>query len=387
LPVDKYFTDSSSFPLPANDPAYVTGRLKNYALKLGSYRGHKQLESFFQAICERAALDRQQRYLVSQVNATLANDLESGDVNRPTFRYFCFCVLFPVYVEQALSSVGAWALSLPILEIMEFQLSILPSCIDTMNDHVANTTLIILANSLNTFCKTLSSWAAHQNHFANRASTRMIIGSIYHMSAQCLSVIDLVSANRDETPATRHVFACLEFLIDISDMVKLAFNAAATLPTSSGIDPLVSSFIIPRLDFPLAMAREEFTISVTNSLRNDWTMIGDEVSITRGPSRRVVEYKHLLVAVDVVRKVELFLVDAARSDIVGQAMYRMKPLLWKQQRSMGLQMVMMGMESGRQEGWERGSVDNDGDESSDFIVSSDNDGDEADDEDMEVDLV
>ncbi|KAI5787635.1 Mus7/MMS22 family-domain-containing protein [Peziza echinospora] len=131
VPIDKFFTDSSAFPLPATDPTYVIGKLRNYGLKLGSLRTHKQLMAFFQTVSERAAVDGQQEYLVDQITRALTGGGEhsssgagggrvgglAGDVDTPTtastatttttttttttLRGFFLQVVFPVYLENA----------------------------------------------------------------------------------------------------------------------------------------------------------------------------------------------------------------------------------------------------------------------------------------------
>lgn len=116
ISIDKFFTDSTAFPLPTNDPLYVVGRLRNYGLKLHYSRTHKTLFSFFQSLCQRAAVDRQQEYLVSQLTTALLGNFENGDPTKPTIRAFFLEVIFPVYLECAFRGSWGWILAVPILE-------------------------------------------------------------------------------------------------------------------------------------------------------------------------------------------------------------------------------------------------------------------------------
>ncbi|KAF8473981.1 Mus7/MMS22 family-domain-containing protein [Kalaharituber pfeilii] len=120
VPVDKFFTDSSAFPLPATDPTYVIGKLRNYGLKLSSPRAHKQLTAFFQTVCERAAVDGQQEYLVDQLIRALTGEQERGGKiggdTPPTLRAFFLHTVFPAYMECAyLPDQAGWILATPII--------------------------------------------------------------------------------------------------------------------------------------------------------------------------------------------------------------------------------------------------------------------------------
>lgn len=117
--VNPFFTDSSAFPLPAADPTYVVGKLKNYALKLQHQNGHKPLIAFFETICVRAAVDREQEYLVSQLTTALSGTFEDGDPNKPTLRAFFVGVVFPVYVECTFREPCGWIQAVPILKAAE----------------------------------------------------------------------------------------------------------------------------------------------------------------------------------------------------------------------------------------------------------------------------
>ncbi|KAI9707859.1 MAG: hypothetical protein M1820_004465 [Bogoriella megaspora] len=124
-PVDRFFTDSSAFPLPAADPTYVTSRLKSYALRLHikDQKMMKQLVTFVITSSERAALDNQQDYLVDQLRLAMGDAYESGqDHQRPTLRRVTLLGILPAYVEKAFNSASGTLVAKPLVEAAAFAL-------------------------------------------------------------------------------------------------------------------------------------------------------------------------------------------------------------------------------------------------------------------------
>ncbi|KAL1792563.1 hypothetical protein ACET3X_009070 [Alternaria dauci] len=119
-----FFTDSVAFPLPAGDPTYVVARLCGYAPKLSDTGTAKQLSVFIQTVVERAAADNEQIYLVNQLTTALCTD-EAPTADRVALRSVLLKGVLPAYVEEAFSSVTAFAIARPILQA-------LPSFLDTM---------------------------------------------------------------------------------------------------------------------------------------------------------------------------------------------------------------------------------------------------------------
>lgn len=118
-PIDKFFTDSSAFPLPATDPAYVAGRMKSYGVRLADSRTPKQLVAFLQTVTERAAVDNQQTYLVEQLYLSMIDSFEAGDATNPTLRSFLIEAVFPAYISSAFDTPTGWILAKPILHALE----------------------------------------------------------------------------------------------------------------------------------------------------------------------------------------------------------------------------------------------------------------------------
>lgn len=114
--VDRFFTDSTAFPLPATDPTYVVGRLRSYIPKLSEASGRTQLAMFIQTVSERAATDNQQQYLVNQMAAAMGDVEEIGDEKRPSLRHVLLTSIFPAYLQEAISSACFWIPTIPMLE-------------------------------------------------------------------------------------------------------------------------------------------------------------------------------------------------------------------------------------------------------------------------------
>lgn len=117
--VDGFFTDSNVFPLPADDPTYVVGRLKGYVPKLRKPQSRKELAAFIQSVSERAAVDGQQPYLVNQLSTAMKGVMEQGDRTSPSLRYLLLTTMFPAYIENSFATACSWILVLPILQACE----------------------------------------------------------------------------------------------------------------------------------------------------------------------------------------------------------------------------------------------------------------------------
>jgi hypothetical protein len=129
--IDRFFTESSAFPLPAGDPNYVVGRLKKYATKLSLSRNQHALNSFFQSQCERTALTNTHEALVKQVTAAVLPEEEYGDPENPTLRGYFLQVLVPVYACIPFSCTAGWVVAVPVLRAVWEIISSLETAVDT----------------------------------------------------------------------------------------------------------------------------------------------------------------------------------------------------------------------------------------------------------------
>ena len=150
-PVDRFFTDSSAFPLPDADPNYVVGQLKNYALRLRDPKTPKQLAVFIQSVTERAVVDSQEEYLVSQLHTAMCGVFESGLPEQQSLRSFLINSIAPPYIEAAVDSPCGTLLATPFLRSLQPVVQNLVLDLDGTNgDNVgaAETILSSLFNSI-----------------------------------------------------------------------------------------------------------------------------------------------------------------------------------------------------------------------------------------------
>lgn len=156
--LDRFFTDSSEFPLPAMDPNYVVGKLKKYSTGISFSGTQKQLNAFFQALGERAALGNEQQQLVTQLSTALSEEFESGNPAKPTMRAYFMHAVFPAYVEAALNKEHpeAWVLAFPVLSAQARVLRDLKLSMDSAMFLCVNSTIAMLATTLDSFRRTAS---------------------------------------------------------------------------------------------------------------------------------------------------------------------------------------------------------------------------------------
>ncbi len=162
-PIDRFFIDSIAFPLPAADPTYVVGRLRNYGLRLSTpgTRIHKQLVTFFQAFSERAAVDDQQALLVRQVATAISDTYEAGESGIPTLRGFLAKVIFPAYIEIAVTTDTGWIMGRPILQVAIQLFTRLMEDVDGSSECSVLACLSILSSLLASFDKASGHVIAH----------------------------------------------------------------------------------------------------------------------------------------------------------------------------------------------------------------------------------
>lgn len=154
-PIDPFFTDPTSFPLPSTDPSYIVARLKSYEPKLSAEKVARTLIIFVQGVSERAAIDGQQVYLVDQLNASMADTYEAGIPNRPTLRGILLQCVFPAYLETAFNNAAAWILSLPILQAISRTFKDLLFNMDTTDANCVSSVLNIICSVLQSSYKAL----------------------------------------------------------------------------------------------------------------------------------------------------------------------------------------------------------------------------------------
>ena len=113
-PIDRFFTDDASFPLPTADPSYAIGQLKNYALRLRDSGTPKQLAVFVQSLLERASLEGQQTNLTEQILSAFSSSRKEQE---PVLRLRAIFMksFTPAYIKNALGHPCGWIFAVPLM--------------------------------------------------------------------------------------------------------------------------------------------------------------------------------------------------------------------------------------------------------------------------------
>lgn len=190
-PIDKFFTDSSAFPLPATDPTYVVGRLRGYALRLTDSKTLKQLAIFIQTVSERAAIDNQQAYLVGQLGMAMSNAFEHGDFTRPTLRGVLLQAVFPAYFDNAFRSAAGWVLAKPMLQASALVLSDLIYDFDVKCDASCRAVTDTIVVVFDTFIKSTEVLIDHSG-LMEQSQTLHTLAMVFQVVTAALPVADYI---------------------------------------------------------------------------------------------------------------------------------------------------------------------------------------------------
>ena len=114
--IDPFFTDSTQFPLPANDPTYAVGKLRSYATQGGDPSTMKRLASFFQTMAEQAAIDHQQQSFAKQLELSMLGGLQ-GERIVDLWETLVHSV-FPVFLDACMREGFGCLFAPPILMAM-----------------------------------------------------------------------------------------------------------------------------------------------------------------------------------------------------------------------------------------------------------------------------
>lgn len=192
-PIDRFFTDNGAFPLPATDPTYVVGQLKNYGLRLQDARTPKQLVVFLQSVSERAAIDGQQQYLVGQLHTAMSNAFETGVSSTPTLRSFLVDNIVPAYTEMAFITACGWVLAIPYLQALHAVFKELLKDLDGANPGsvaaIASTITAFLDSTRHSMAKLIG---VPGQSSSKDASTLRTLSACYSAICALLPVLDYI---------------------------------------------------------------------------------------------------------------------------------------------------------------------------------------------------
>lgn len=271
-PIDRFFVDSSVFPLPATDPSYVVGRLKNYAFKLDDSRTRKQLAVFLQTVSERAAIDNEQAYLVRQLHGSL-----TGKASGP-LRHIIVLALFPAYLELSVTTACGWILMMPLIEAVRLAFKDLQYGFDITMD--APQELQVMTCALHQLYYRTHS-LVHDKALLTRASDLRLITRIFELVQSMLTIVDYVrrrsGQGQDASKMIVRFVSLGKFLLETIDG-----NQYTTLPDRDDLPMPPNTQYLDMLEFSRKNLSEE--------INRHWIMHGhDDYVVMRGrEARRVV---------------------------------------------------------------------------------------------------
>ncbi|OJJ76565.1 hypothetical protein ASPBRDRAFT_39052 [Aspergillus brasiliensis CBS 101740] len=195
-PIDPFFTDPASFPLPSDDPTYIVARLKGYEPKLSSEKVARTLIMFIQSVSERAAIDGQQDYLVNQLHASMADTYEAGLPDKPTLRATLLQAVFPAYLEASFSNPACWILSRPIIQTITLVFQDLLFNMDT-TDSACVTSLLNIVHSVFQASHTALLSITHDATKLNDPAVAISAAAFIRMITAALPIIDYIDRATD----------------------------------------------------------------------------------------------------------------------------------------------------------------------------------------------
>ena len=312
-PIDRFFTDNSTFPLPATDPTYVVGQLKNYALRLHDAKTPKQLVVFLQSVSERAAVDGQQPYLVGQLHAAMSDVFEDGVSSTPTLRSLVIRNIVPAYVEMAFSTTCGWILAMPYLQALQKVFGGLLKDLDGANTGSVAAFTSTLAPFLNSIRQSLELLISSSDDplRLNDARTLQVVSAVYAALSALLPVIDyIVRLQPESTP-----FPAIADNIAFFKSLTLSFSAVLLGRGDSDLDillPLLPTHPIDRSrrteeesSSSFSDIRKFTTQELKDTLVRNWSCHNDRYYVTRASSTR----REVVVDVPLFEEVKAGVVD------------------------------------------------------------------------------
>ena len=284
-PVDRFFTDSTAFPLPATDPTYVVGRLKNYGLRLHDSRTPKQLAVFLQSVSERAAVDGQQVYLVDQLHAAMSDVPKCGDAGKPTLQSFLIHAIVPAYIEVAFSTSSGWLLASPMLQAIRNVFRNLLASLDGASADSIARVLSIMTAFLDAARKSIHLLIDHSG-LLEQPYILYLLGLLYSDITALLPTLDyIVRLTETESQAVHHIGFFTSFAVFATEL--LLHRGDVHSPDIGSIDDLYEEQI-PTEILPYADARDFALRELRDSLGKHWIRRDERYYVVRGNSRREV---------------------------------------------------------------------------------------------------
>jgi hypothetical protein len=222
-PIDRFFTDSAAFPLPAADPTYVIGRLRSYVPKLNQAKTRKLLVIFLQSVSERAAVDGHQGYLINQISSSMCGVAERGSTNTPSLRHVFLSSILPAYIENCTISESGWVFLMPMLQACQEVLIDLHYHVRLDEYDSVSATGEILTCVLGSITRQLHLMTSQPQRLAKQL-VLALASAVLEIGRSCIPLISSVESALPE--ATRDAtHACIEDLMSGARVVEMYLHS------------------------------------------------------------------------------------------------------------------------------------------------------------------
>jgi hypothetical protein len=298
-PIDKFFTDPTSFPLPADDPTYIVARLKSYGVRLSSTKIAKQLVMFLQSVSERTAVDGQQGYLIEQLCTCTNETYETGDSNKPTLRSFLLQCVFPAYIECSFNKAGAWILVWPILQATSRILSEMIYDID-INDTGCMSSVASMIEAVFSSIRHAIRLTVDHPGLLEESPVLVTMQSFVGIVTSSLQILDYM----------KRAAVISDDIVSLVDLLRknILFAAAILLDPSMAVNPEPSDSLLETTGRLSPALHSESRTFATNQLqawlRTSWSVHDGKYFLRRGQGQQTIEIDSGVVKVNEVQTLE-----------------------------------------------------------------------------------
>ncbi|KAL9043976.1 MAG: hypothetical protein Q9214_002856, partial [Letrouitia sp. 1 TL-2023] len=281
-PIDRFFTASSAFPLPATDPTYVVSQLKSYGLRLEDLKTLKQLAVFIQSVSERAAVDGQQDYLIRQLHAAMSNTIHHDRDGKENLAMFLINEIFPAYIDSAFKTASGWLLATPILQAIRRFFAELLQEINGADAESIKSVLSMITGYTTSIYNLLELLISEPRHL-DQPKTLKTLAECYSTITAVLPVLDYLSLlSKAERNSRCRVDCFKSFAVSTANLL-LEPNDANTAPLDLLPFDLDDDRRLPPNEVRTFAAKE-----LAEALNQNWICHGDNYYVLRGQVRREV---------------------------------------------------------------------------------------------------
>ncbi|KAI4158591.1 MAG: hypothetical protein LQ342_007289 [Letrouitia transgressa] len=281
-PIDRFFTASSAFPLPATDPTYVVSQLKSYGLRLEDPKTLKQLAVFIQSVSERAAVDGQQDYLVGQLHAAMSDTIHCDRGGKQNLATFLINEIFPAYIDSAFKTACGWLLATPMLQAVRRVFAQLLQEVNGADTKSVKSILNMITSYTASVYNLLKLLVSELDHLDQR-KTLKTLAECYSTITAALPVLDYLSLlSKAEHTSSYRVAYFKSFAISSANFL-LGQNDAITAPLDLPSLDLDEDHHLPPNEVRAFAAKE-----LAEALNRNWICHGNNYYVLRGQIRREV---------------------------------------------------------------------------------------------------